>query len=105
MFVSVFSPEKGIPFVVTPVCRHQCTSRYMDLQTPTHCRLVVVLTGVIYAAYSELRIDGDAMFTNNSAEGGGENGRGTCTFNACTSTYYSSASLQGSTVIFNLDKH
>ena len=85
MFVSVFSPEKGIPFVVTPVCRHQRTLKYMDLQTPTHCRLVLVLTGVIDAYSSELSIDGDAMFTNNSAEEfGGENGRGTCIFNACT---------------------
>ena len=57
----------------------------MDFQTPTHCRLVLVLTGVIYAGLSELSIDGDAMFTNNSAEfDGGENGRGTCMFNACT---------------------
>ena len=78
MFVSVFSPEKGIHFVVTPVCRHQRTLKYMDLQTPTHCRLVLVLTGVIYADSSELSIDGDAMFTNNSAErSGGENGSGT----------------------------
>ena len=78
MFVSVFSPEKGIPFVVTPVCRHRRTLKYMDLQTPTHCRLVVVLTGGIFADYSELSIDGDAMFTNNWAENrGGENGRGT----------------------------
>ena len=78
MFVSVFSPEKGIPFVATPVCRHQRTLEYMDHQTPTHCRLVLVLTGVIYAEYSELSIDGDAMFTNNSAErSGGENGSGT----------------------------
>ena len=84
MFVSVFSPEKGIPFVVTPVCRHQRTFKYMDLQTPTHCRLVLVLTGVIYADFSELSIDGDAMFTNNSAGYGGENGRETCIFNACT---------------------
>ena len=75
MFVSVFSPEKGIPFVVTPVCRHQRTLEYMDLQTPTHCRLVLVLTGVIGAEFSELSIDGDAMFTNNLANiGGGENG-------------------------------
>ena len=80
-----FFSRKGIPFVVTPVCRHQCTSKYMDLQTPTHCRLVVVLTGVIYAASSELSIDGDAMFTNNWAtDSGGENGRGTCIFNGCT---------------------
>ena len=56
----------------------------MDFQTPTHCRLVLVLTGVIKADLSELSIDGDAMFTNNSAEYGGENGRGTCIFNACT---------------------
>ena len=78
MFVSVFSPEKGIPFVVTPVCRHQRTLEYMDLQTPTHCRLVLVLTGVISAVSLELSIDGDAMFTNNSAEvNGGENGSGT----------------------------
>ena len=84
MFVSVFSPEKGIPFVVTPVYRHQRTLKYMDLQIPTHCRLVLVLTGVIYADSSELNIDGDAMFTNNSAQFGGENGRGTCIFNACT---------------------
>ena len=84
MFVFVFSPEKGIPFIVTPVCRHQRTLKYMDLQTPTHCRLVLVLTGVIYADSSELNIDGDAMFTNNSAQLGGENGRGTCISNACT---------------------
>ena len=57
----------------------------MDLQTPTHSRLVLVLTGVIYAHFSELSIDGDAMFTKNSAGSeGGENGRGTCIFNACT---------------------
>ena len=57
----------------------------MDLQTPTHCRLVVVLTGVIVADSSELGIHGNAVFTNNSAEvDGGENGRGTYIFNACS---------------------
>ena len=80
-----FFSRRGIFFIVTPACRHLCTPKYMDFQTPTHCRFVVVLTGVIFAASSELRVDGDAMFTNNSAEfDGGENGRGTCMFNACT---------------------
>ena len=38
----------------------------------------MVLAGVIYAIQSEIGIDGDTMFTNNSAEHyGGENERGT----------------------------
>ena len=38
----------------------------------------MVLAGVIYASGSEIGIEGDTIFTNNSAKGaGGENERGT----------------------------
>ena len=48
------------------------------LKHPSHRRLVMALVGVIYAIQSEIGIDGDTMFTNNSAENhGGEKELGT----------------------------
>ena len=68
-----------ICYVVALVFRHQRTSKYRDHQRPTHHRLVLVLAGVIYAYSSYIGIDGDSMFTNNSARNnGGEKGRETC---------------------------
>ena len=76
--LSIF-PRKGISFVVIHVFRHERIRKYRDLETPTHRRLVVILAGVIFALDSEINIDGDSMFTNNSATiMGGQTVRGTC---------------------------
>ena len=70
---------QGISFVVIHVFRHESISKYRDVETPTHRCLVMILAGVIVAGISEISIDGDSMFTNNSgAEFGGEKGRRTC---------------------------
>ena len=57
--------------VVTHIVGHQRTPKFEDPQTPTPRRLAIVLSGVIYALSSEIGIDGDSMFTNNSADSNG----------------------------------
>lgn len=48
------------------------SSRMIFKRPPTHCGLVVVPAGAIFAQMSEVDIDGNAKFTNNyAAEDGG----------------------------------
>ena len=70
--LSIF-PREEIYFVVTHVSRHQRTSKYRGLQTPTYRCLCIVFSGVIHAWSSEIGINGYSRFKNNSAWGfGGE---------------------------------
>ena len=75
-----FCPHEGeVYLVVTHVFHHQSGSKYRDLQTPAHCRFVIVLAGVILTFNSTIGINGYSMFSTNSAKGsGGETGLGTC---------------------------
>ena len=75
LFASFF-PGEGIYFGVSRFCRLRRTSKCRHFQTTTHAYLVIVLAGVISASTSKILIDGESMFTNNSAgTAGGENGR------------------------------
>ena len=77
LFVSPLSPERGFVLLWLTSFAIIVPRNIVILKQPSHRRLVMVLAGVIYATGSEIGIEGDTIFTNNWADYGGENKRGT----------------------------
>lgn len=87
VFTNTFLPARRVPYtssyrgIFLSDSRLPCgrTSCWPNLRAPTHCRLIIIPAGAIFLDSSEIGIDGNASFTNNSAEkGGGEERRGAC---------------------------